>query len=447
MNSPLLGFIRGSRQCLIGFGVMSQLFSCGSNRAHSIAYERPASELRISAPTRAPVGQDLRVLVDGFSHAFPSSESFLTVLTSYGPRIFRSPIHDGRAEFLLSGRDLTRSGTITLSVHAGDSRGSVNVILEPGAVVDPVTPFIGARSITADAKHWSICTVVPFDEFGNPLKEGTTVELLIRRPDENVSTKKSKIEHLLAWERIWSETRAGRTIVAASVARSFGPEAILLEVPGWPVGFGLSAGPNDLPADGRSMLAVRSELIVDQYNNPMLDGTLVTFVASSPTQGARFSPALTIDGVARAFFQAPLKQEPLAVHAVVYNTEVRRLDYFFHPGPAVGEIPLQQTRDPRGRVQLIAGPIIAALGQFVPDGTPVEFSLSVRSLSDPLTSTSSKKSSAQGADAPKTLRLTGVADAGYARVTVVDEKFPDSGLFSVQVRVGSGSGQAEFEVR
>jgi hypothetical protein len=220
--------------------------------------------------------------------------------------------------------------------------------------------------------------------------------------------------------------RAGRATVNITAAGKSGPEATFMEVPGWPVPFGLSASPSSVPADGRQFVTLRSEVIRDRYGNPMLDGTLVTFVVDTPTGEPRFIPAYTLDGVAKAQLQAPREPGPITIHAVVYDAESRPLQLSFDPGPAVDTFAVEAHANPADQaIELVAGPILGPQQQFIPDGTRVEFLLT----------------DAVG----RQTRSAAVAEGGYARA-VVQLAFLQLGSYTADVTVGAGHGSVTFQV-
>ena len=221
-----------------------------------------------------------------------------------------------------------------------------------------------------------------------------------------------------------SRTRAGRAVVSASVGDAHGPDATYDEVPTWPAPFGLSASPLNLPADGRQLLTLRTDLIRDRFGNPMIDGTLVTFVVEVAGSEPRFVPAYTVDGAAEAQLQAPTEPGTVTVRATLYGVDSRPLTLSFAAGPAVGTIVVKAQVNARdGFVALSAGPLLAALDQFVPDGTPVEFVLT----------------GPGGAQQ----QFTALSETGRANIELRLSELP-SGSYTVQVSAGAGQGQTEF---
>jgi hypothetical protein len=227
-------------------------------------------------------------------------------------------------------------------------------------------------------------------------------------PDGTLDEQTVRVAHLLAWARLRSGTTAGRTTVMAQTEAAAGPEAALDEVAGPPLSFTLSADPATLPADGRQLLTLRTSSLRDRFGNTLPDGTQVTFTVVAPDGTRRSIPALTLDGRATAPLQAPATPGTATVRAIAAGVESAALPVEFTPGPAVGVLPLSVHRnEPAGALRLTAGPLTGALGQHIPDGTSIQFTLygddDQRSASAPT----------EGGYAQTDIRLAGLPAGSY----------------------------------
>jgi len=381
--------------------------------------------LPIQVAESATVGEELDVLV-GPINAADGTPVVLTMLGSFGPRILRSEFKDNQAYFRITADLSTRAGWVDIVATSGEAKGSAILHLLPDEPVEPITPLVGARSIIADAGHWAMIVAIPFDRFGNPIAEGTPVDMRSLHPGKALRNYDSKIEYLLAWERIYSGTKAGRTIISVNIDEVHGPEGILLEIPGWPVPFPIEADPLTLPADGFQLMSLRTGEIVDQYDNMMLDGTLVNFVIDGPAGNLRIIPAQTVDGVAETIIQAPNEPGSYTIRAAVFGMESEPLVVEFTLGPAVSQFDIDvEINSEKGELALTAGPITGELDQYVPDGTPVTYDII-------------------GPD-KVTHTVTAVSDAGYATGTIRLINLTN-GLQKVEAKAGSGSGTVTFKL-
>lgn len=380
----------------------------------ALTLETPAA-VRASAPVPVTIARD--DAPDGLAVT-------LAAQGSYGMRVYGGVFAKGRAIITLPGEHTRQTGVVTLLARAGTARGEGQVEIRPNPPADPVQPIVGPRSVAADGEHETMALVVPFDDYGNPVAEGTPLTLRILHPGDVLEQQTLTVTNLLAWGWVRSRTRAGRAVVSASVGDAHGPDATYDEVPTWPAPFGLSASPLNLPADGRQLLTLRTDLIRDRFGNPMIDGTLVTFVVEVAGSEPRFVPAYTVDGAAEAQLQAPTEPGTVTVRATLYGVDSRPLTLSFAAGPAVGTIVVKAQVNARdGFVALSAGPLLAALDQFVPDGTPVEFVLT----------------GPGGAQQ----QFTALSETGRANIELRLSELP-SGSYTVQVSAGAGQGQTEF---
>lgn len=406
--------------------LLALLLLAGCARSATAPDQAPFSgELSLSVPPSVLASEPIPL---EFAAAAPDGQAVTVVAQgSYGAGVYQTTINAGKAALLLPGEATKRSGALTLLATAGTARAEMVVEVLPGPPVDPVMPLVGPRSIIADGKHWTMAIAVPFDRYGNPVAENTPVEFQILHPGDNLETITVSTTNLLAWQRVWSTTAAGRTTVAVSAQGAHGPDATFLEVPDWPTSFGLSATPSSAPADGRQFLSLRSTVIRDRFGNAMVDGTLVTFVAEMAGSEPRFIPAYTIDGSAEALIQAPGQPGVMTVRATLYGVESRPLAITFTPGPAARDFPATAQVNARdGMITIAAGPMLGELGQFIPDGTLVLFHVT----------------------GPGGLKQTveGMSEDGRASIELRLADMPP-GAYTAEVVVGSGIGRATFEIQ
>ncbi len=359
-------------------------------------------------------------------HTIDGTAITLVVVGSYGPRIYQSAFHRGSAVFLLREADTRIAGVVSLTARAGSAQGITYLTITPAAPVEPLTPLVGARAITADAEHWSMVVLIPFDRFGNPVSEGTRVQILILHPDKRIETQWVNVQHLLAWVRVYSGTKAGRTSIATQIGNVHGFEGTLLEVPGWPVPFHINANPQSLAADGQKLTTLQTDIIRDKFDNVIPDGTLVTFVVQAPDGTQSYLPTSTINGVATIPFQAPKQAGQFVVQVVVLNVASVALPLTFTAGPSVATFPLAFHKTTTAGIYTIdAGPLLGALGQYIPDGTPVTFTL---------TNTMGKNA-----------QMIAVSESGHATIELRTATF-SVGMYTVMVTAGSGHASLAFRL-
>ncbi len=418
---------RGRHLYCAAFGLL--LVGCAAIRTNSAATSPQLGSLTgtltLTAPETANVGAAVPVTVGPI--AAPAGTTVaLTAVGSYGTYFFQTSLENNLARFVLPPNLTGASGVVTLVTTAGEARGEGKLTLLPGPPVEPLVPLVGPDSIVANGIDSSMVVVVPFDSLGNPVAEGTPISVRSLHPGDRREEQRISVRNLLAWTRIRSGTRAGQTTIAVQADTAYGPEATVREVAGWPVPFRLSAKPRSLPANGQDLITLRTNVIRDRFGNVMPDGTLVTFIVEVPGNTLDHIPAYTIGGQAEAPVQAPLQPGIATVRALVYNVESESLDITFTAGPAVGTFPVVATVDAEnGAVRVTAGPLLAQLGQYVPDGTPVRFSV-------------------VGGGGQKQ-ELAGVSKDGYSTVELRLAMLPRD-TYTITASTGSGQGSTTFTI-
>ena len=356
------------RRVLLLWLVLGWLLGCReAPPAQVVAATLP---LRVSAPTTVQAGAGMRVEVS--AENAPDMLLTLTLVGSYGTWFTSGAFENGRASIYVPTTATQQSGHVRIMVRGDGYMGSTTTQILSGPVVGPLTPLVGARSIVADGTSWAMTVVVPFDQFANPLTDGTPFTVRVRHPDQVTDVLNIETKSLVAWERIYSHTRAGRSTIALESDGIFGSSADLLEVAGWPETLSVSAEFDHLEADGRQLVTLQTDVIADRFGNPMPDGTQVLFVVEG-VEGKRTLPALTLDGSAETTLQAPDQPQTVSITVTVYDRVSQPFSLRFTQ--SVTEFAASAAQMEDGSVEVTAGPVLGALKQFVPDGTRATITL------------------------------------------------------------------------
>ena len=386
------------------------------------------SSIEIDAPGEIMAGQPISVTVS----VFDSSDNTEIILISEGsfgaiPQI--SDPSQGEAIFALGSKWTQYAGAMKLTARADgvETTRTVNVI--PGPAADPILPLVGPRSIVADGEHWTMVVAVPMDEFGNAVAEGTQTAIHVQHPVAPGQLPESAQEHIaaetrhqLTWARIYSGHTAGQTSISVTADDAHSPERSIREMPGPPVAVDISAEPAILPADGRQLVFLSTGQIKDQFDNILLEGTSVNFLATEPNGSRRIIPAIIVDGRAYATLQSSSVPGTMTVKTWIAGVESGNVNITFEEGPAISafSVAVNVAED---ELFLSAGPLVAALNQLVPDGTDVTFSLT----------------GPNGFKAEHTAQ----SDFGYV-VTPIRRAGLPSGQYRLEATAGSGSGEIGF---
>ena len=388
------------------------------------------ARLTITLPDIVTAGKQVPILIT--APTLPDETPIiLTAIGSYGLHPQSSRLQRGLATFYLPPTDTRAAGLMTLVASANHARAEAQLLIRPGPPADPIITVVGPRSIIADGHDQTMIVALPTDAFGNPVASQTLVDISVRRPAAEFEPQnlilQTETRHLLAWARLPSGTVAGQTRMAVSVGSAHSVEETVLEVPGQPVSFTLSAEPTLLPADGRQLAELTTSPIADAHGNLLPEGTTATFLVADVDGGRRTIPAaIVFNGRAQTVLQAPTRPGKVTVQALVAGVLSRPLQLTFTSGVVLAddEIPLSASFNVEG-LTLRLGPLAGLLGQFIPDGTPVEILV-------------------LGPDDYHWQRAI-PADRGYITAEVRQSNLL-SGQYSVSVRLGQGQGRATFMV-
>lgn len=386
--------------------------------------------LRLAAPTQIRAGVPLTVAV----YITPATATSAVLLTAQGSFGFfpqqQQPV-DGVAHFTFPLVHTRFAGAVELRASADQVETRTALQIVPGPAADPILPLVGPRSIATGGDDWTMVVTTPRDALDNPVAEQTKVTFRVQHPPApgealatNLITMETYTQHLLAWARIASGNYAGAMLIAATAGFAHSPERTVSETPGLPIPFQLTADKGSLPADGRQLVRLTSSQITDRFGNVLLDGVNVTVLADIPGQDRRTIPATTIDGRIYTTIQAPSQPGTMTVQAWIAGVASAPLPLVFTPGPAVEPI-LVVTQTVATGINLIAGPLVGSLGQFIPDGAAVTFTITA------------PDGTVQTVVAP--------ADYGYARI-LLRQLTLLPGVYQVTVNAGTGQGTVTFGV-
>jgi hypothetical protein len=367
-------------------------------------------ELAVRTPRDVAAGSPIRVeIVD--RQRPRTSVLRLLVVNGSGVRSVAGRMTQGRAVIEVPGLLLRHAGRTVVIAQTTRGLGRATLTVHAARVADGVVALAGPRSMVADASHWTMVTAIPTDRFGNGVPDGTEVTVHVRRPDGSAEQIRSTVRELVTGVRVWSGTRAGLTTVRIESEGSTGPEIEVEEVPGPPVPFrlvdvasrypypggdpiaGSAAEPivgsvaesvaesvddprrlNDATglsrrSDGRSILRIATEPLVDAFGNVVLDGSAVEFTAETP-EGRVRQVNTTINGVATMHLEAPQRPGPITITATARSAVSEPLTLSVAPGVERIEA---QARRTGGQVEFSVRAESLVSGGFVPDGTLADF--------------------------------------------------------------------------
>jgi hypothetical protein len=330
--------------------------------------------LTIDAPTQWHAGEEIPLRVT--AQAPDGTSLFLIAHGTFGSLPLAATFDNGEARLRLPAAQTRTAGIVDLLARAGDQSATARLELIPGEPVDPILPLVGPRSIRVGGEEWTMVVAIPMDAHANPVADGVEVIVRAQHPEDEIGgapeLQRTHTDHLFAWARIFSRTRAGRTLLAVNAGAAHSPERDVMEVPDLPIPFDLTAEPAQAEADGRRLVTITSTPLLDRYGNVLLDGVAALFIVQSEDGSRRAIPANVREGRLRTTIQAPAQADQLILYADVAGLRSRSIVVPFVAAAETDPLPLTLEED-AGGVTITVGPLLGALGQFSPDGAPVEF--------------------------------------------------------------------------
>ncbi|MDH3683759.1 MAG: hypothetical protein OEV40_27875, partial [Acidimicrobiia bacterium] len=278
------------------------------------------------------------------------------------------PVVGNRARFVLGPPLTDRVGVISVLVVTAAGPVDATVRVEAGSAVT-IDPLAGPRTIVADGADETMIVTVPADERGNPLPDGTPVEIGVVGPDGRRSCLAAATEAGIAAVRFRSGTLAGPLMIAAESGAATGPAVRVDQVAGSPAPFSLHIGEGQerLPtlADGHFLHRMVTSELVDEFGNRLPDGVSVDVSTESPEGPGRLVAVVT-GGRAQFDIEAPALPGRVTVGATIDGVAGVPITLSFTG--AVSALPVEASaRD--GSVVVTVGPVLDQRGAFVPDGT------------------------------------------------------------------------------
>jgi len=348
--------------------------------AYSLTPIVDADALQLQAPARIEAGHGFEVEVFGAIDNPGVDAIELTVDNGYALRRFTTSAADGRAVVRVPPANGPESGIVRLSALQGMRAGIAEIEVIPGPAVDPHDLYLGPRTVIADGIDFTMIVAIPEDRYGNPVATGTDVSFLVTRPDLTTEVDERTTEHLLSYDRITSRTVAGRTRVAVGVDGATGREMTFLEVAGLPDPFTVQLIDPIVPADGASVVRVRTDPLTDEFGNVLPDGTDVILDVRGAT-GRRRLKGETIKGIAEFSVEAPSAPGEVELAATASGRIGETIVVEF--ANAIRDLPVATSAHQDG-IELSIGPVITTRGSYVAEGTQARITTEHRSWLVPL---------------------------------------------------------------
>ncbi len=318
--------------------------------------------IEVEGPETVDAGDDWALTISGVE---PGSPVTAVIDTGYGLRSLTATPDSSTLELAVPADEGPSSGTVVATVSQADRVTTTTVEIAPGPVVGPIDVYLGPRTVIADAEHVVMIVAVPEDRFGNPVSAGTPVDFTTTRPNLVTEEKRYETAGLLAWYEVFSRTVTGRTRIATQSEEAVAPERSFLEVAGLPVTYGLELLDPVIPADGQTLLTIRTDVLTDRFGNVLPDGTVAVLDAEGVTGNRRIN-SQTVDGRVEFTLEVPNRPGNVTVVATASGVQSLPLEMSFESAVASMDAEIEVLED---RTLVRVGPITSVRGSFVPEGT------------------------------------------------------------------------------
>ena len=226
--------------------------------------------------------------------------------------------------------------------------------------------YLGPKSITAGGNDFSMLVVAPTDIYDNLLLDSTAIDV-VHQFDSNISENTATVKNGIAWKNIYSTEKADRILISAVHKNESSTEMTTDVQAAKAKAFTISYLRNHKYADGNQIIEFSTDIIKDEYNNMITDGTLVSFIVKDTKGGVLKTMGTTINGIAKASLLHPDKPENWLVTAYINGaSKSTTIPVVFES--ALKDFELVFSSDGRA---IQVEKIQSFMYQLVPDGIPV----------------------------------------------------------------------------
>ncbi|WP_341227099.1 hypothetical protein [uncultured Arcticibacterium sp.] len=363
-------------------------------------------------PDSISVGTKLKYEAD-----FDASNCHLLVSTSWGNYVVEPQQENSKWIFAIEDSLTQTAGAYILDLACeGRLLKSKQMQVFSGLPAEPLEAFVGSKSIEADnGEHWAMILAIPTDTFDNLTADKTPVNFSLHRPDERVEKLNKNTEHGVAYHKIYSKSKVGKTIIGVRAGAATAKEKELLEMPGFPVNFNIYAERVYSFADKRQNFHLKTSVIKDKYGNIVADGTLLNIDVTDSDNSKRILTSYTMDGVAELDIQNPSLAGKILINGSIYgDAKSNELELSFKK--YLAKLPVRFSAEEKA---VIVGPLVGPLKQYMSDGAEIE--MYIESLD---------------------MLKIGVVKNGYAKIDLTDMKAGNyKGL------VSSGGLESEVDIK
>lgn len=233
-------------------------------------------------------------------------------------------------------------------------------------IKEPLESYLGPTSIIAGGIDYAMITVIPSDQYDNPIADSTLV-VVKHQFLEKEKESELYIQDFIVWKNIYSYEKSGRMLVSANTNDLATKEFTLDVFPAQSQDFDLNALKKHEYADGNQIVKFFTSTIKDSFGNVVSDGRVVEFSIETDTKEQLRTTGTTINGVATGYMVHPDVASIWNAQAFIPEmAESKTLTLAFKP--AVKDYTIKFTEKNR---KIKVGAIVSFMNQIIPDGAMI----------------------------------------------------------------------------
>jgi hypothetical protein len=303
-----------------------------------------------------------------FSTTSKTIQPQLFIIHSYGKTILSCTNKDGKLTFKLPDVFSKKTGYVSWFLIENNKnifKGSFEIMPNDNTKTQ-IENYLGPRSILAGGKEFTMMVAVPCDGFDNPILENSTVTIK-NQFLENITIHNQKTKDFIGWENIFSNKPSGKMLVSTE-CKNIATKEIETEIyPNIATNFSIYYKRNHEYGDGNQITSLSTSIIRDDYNNIVIDGTMVSFIINTKNNYILKTFGTTINGIATGEILHPDHEDVYTVKGYVTGiaqSNILQINY----KPVLATFNYAFSNENR---KIIVGPIKSFMNQLVPDGIKV----------------------------------------------------------------------------
>lgn len=327
---------------------------------------------RIDGPQVVEAGETIEIAVKAQGEAVE-----VTVVSAHGVRVLRTRLAAGQGRLLLDGSFANIAGTVTISAPGAGGPVVHNVAIRPG---EPSAVELFVESNTLRSRPTTDVIAVVVDNFGNPVADATTVQLVVTDTIGSARVLEATTRNGIADFSVVVPQSPTRLAIVGTSGQATSNVEFVERLGGEPTGIQLRLGQAEVPlvADGSAVHTITSGLVTDSSGHTVIEGTVVQLILDGP-EGPGVISGRIEGGRLRASVMAPLRPGTVTVTPVIGQTRGDSLELVF----AAAVQPFSaEVRSLNGGDTLHVGPVLAWHGGLAPDATTVTIDGQSYSLKD-----------------------------------------------------------------